>query len=156
MLSSKQIQIVMTAVVLILAVVMPVETFHLLMEIVVEIYELLEFTLDEVIHHVFETSRHTTQVIVFYLMLGMFLYGLYRLARLLGAINLKVKTVVSGWHAICTEIKRQRLEALAVGQKSADAVRSHLWRGLSGPAGVLSSREPESVFYLTIRSQSCF
>jgi len=103
MLSSKQIQIVMTAVVLILAVVMPVETFHLLMEIVVEIYELLEFTLDEVIHHVFETSRHTTQVIVFYLMLGMFLYGLYRLARLLGAINLKVKTVVSGWHAICTE-----------------------------------------------------
>ncbi|MBF6650831.1 MULTISPECIES: hypothetical protein [unclassified Methylobacter] len=103
MLSSKQIQIVITAAVLILAVVMPVETFHLLMEIVVEIYELLEFTLDEVIHHVFETSRHTTQVIVFYLMLGMFLYGLYRLARLLRAINLKVKTVISGWHAICNE-----------------------------------------------------
>jgi hypothetical protein len=103
MLSSKQIQIVMTAAVLILAVVMPVETFHLLMEIVVEIYELLEFTLDEVIHHVFETSRHTTQVIVFYLMLGMFLYGLYRLARLLRAINLKVNTVISGWHAICNE-----------------------------------------------------
>jgi hypothetical protein len=103
MLSSKQIQIVMTAAVLILAVVMPVETFHLLMEIVVEIYELLEFTLDEVIHHIFETSRHTTQVIVFYLMLGMFLYGLYRLARLLRAINLKVKTVISGWHAICNE-----------------------------------------------------
>lgn len=103
MLSSKQIQIVMTAAVLILAVVMPVEAFHLLIEIVAEIYELLEFTLDEVIHHVFETSRHTTQVIVFYLMLGMFLYGLYRLARLLRAINLKVKTAISGWHAICSE-----------------------------------------------------
>lgn len=103
MLTSKQIQIVMTAAVVILAVVMPVETFHLLMEIVAEIYELLEFTLDEVIHHVFETSRHATQVIVFYLMLGTFLYGLYRLARLLAAINLKVKTVIFDWHAICSE-----------------------------------------------------
>jgi hypothetical protein len=103
MLNSHQVQIVMTAAVVVPAVVMPVETFHLLVWIVVHIYELLEFILDEAIHHAFETSRHTTQVIVFYLMLGTFLYGFYRLARLLMAINLKVKTVISGWHAICRE-----------------------------------------------------
>ncbi|MCL7423461.1 MAG: hypothetical protein M8364_21455 [Methylobacter sp.] len=68
---------------------MPVETFHLLAWGVIHVYELLEFILDEMIHHVFETSRHTTQLIVFYLMLGVFLYGLYRLARLLRFFNSK-------------------------------------------------------------------
>ncbi|WP_027157877.1 hypothetical protein [Methylobacter luteus] len=99
MLNTHRIHIVMIAAVFMLVVVMPVETFHLLAWVVYHTYELLEFILDEVIHHVFETSRHTTQVIVFYLMLGMLSYGLYRLAKLLGAINNRMKTGISGWCA---------------------------------------------------------
>jgi len=91
---------VMAAAVFMLVAAMPVETFHLLAWVVYHIYELLEFILDEAIHHLFETSRHTTQVIVFYLMMGMFLYGLYRLARLLAAIRLKVKAGIAGLWAV--------------------------------------------------------
>lgn len=93
----------MTAGAIFLVVVMPVETFHLLAWGVIHVYELLEFILDEMIHHVFETSRHTTQLIVFYLMLGAFLYGLYRLARLLRFFNSKVIAGISGWCAACEE-----------------------------------------------------
>lgn len=100
MLNSHRTQIVMTAAVFTLVAVMPVETFHLLAWVVYHIYELLEFILDEAIHHLFETSRHTTQVIVFYLMMGLFLYGLYRLARLLAAIRLKVKAGIAGLWAL--------------------------------------------------------
>jgi hypothetical protein len=103
MLNNHRIQRVMTAGAIFLVVVMPVETFHLLAWVVYHVYELLEFILDEAIHHVFETSRHTTQVIVFYLMVGLFLYGLYRLARLLRFFNSKVKAGISGWCAAYEE-----------------------------------------------------
>jgi len=64
-----------------LALTAPLEILHALVWIAFHAYELFEFILDEAIHHVFHTSRHVTQVIVFYLMAGMCLYGVYRLVK---------------------------------------------------------------------------
>ncbi|MDT8406089.1 MAG: hypothetical protein RQ715_02455 [Methylococcales bacterium] len=49
-------------------------------------YELIEFLLDEGIHHLFHTDRHSTQVIVFYLMLALY--------TSLGYVTVKRATVV--------------------------------------------------------------
>lgn len=42
-------------------------------------FEILEGVLDEVIEHIFDTDRHTTQLIVFYLMWGMLLLAVRKL-----------------------------------------------------------------------------
>jgi len=46
-------------------------------------FEWFELGLEELIEHVFHTTRHQTQVIVFYLLLLVILIGLYRLWRVL-------------------------------------------------------------------------
>ncbi|MGR9116242.1 MAG: hypothetical protein ACU85E_10785 [Gammaproteobacteria bacterium] len=58
---------------------MPETAYWLLHSVVVGLFELLEGALDEIIEHLFDTDRHTTQIIVFYLMWVMFLFGSYRL-----------------------------------------------------------------------------
>ncbi|MBS3951967.1 MAG: hypothetical protein KGZ88_03350 [Methylomicrobium sp.] len=62
----------------ILTVMMPDVAFSLVESTIVGLFELLEFTLDEIIEHFFHTNRHTTQVIVFYIMMGLFIFIAYR------------------------------------------------------------------------------
>jgi hypothetical protein len=62
----------------ILTVMMPDVAFSLVESTLVGLFELLEFTLDEIIEHFFHTNRHTTQVIVFYIMMGLFIFIAYR------------------------------------------------------------------------------
>jgi hypothetical protein len=71
----------------------PIEILHALVWFVFHIYELLEFILDEVIHHVFHTSRHTTQVIVFYLMIAIVLSVIYLTVRTVRLIFTKQNIV---------------------------------------------------------------
>lgn len=76
-----QKQVVVVFSVIGLMVIVPIDFFHALAWIVIHVYEVVEFILDEAIHHAFKTDRHSTQVIVFYLMMGIFLYGTYRLVK---------------------------------------------------------------------------
>jgi hypothetical protein len=46
-------------------------------------FEWFELGLEELIEHVFHTTRHQSQIIVFYLLLSAILFGLYRLWRVL-------------------------------------------------------------------------
>lgn len=55
------------------------EIFHLIFELVFIIFEWLESSLDHVVEHLFETELHTTQTIVFYLLLVIFAYPIYYL-----------------------------------------------------------------------------
>lgn len=55
---------------LVSALLMPDLLFELLTELIHGLFELLEFTLDLLVEHVFHTDRHTTQVIVFYLLIA--------------------------------------------------------------------------------------
>ncbi len=53
----------------------------LLMEFLHLSFEAIEFTLDVIIEHLFETDRHATQTITFYMLLLIAAYGCYRLGR---------------------------------------------------------------------------
>jgi hypothetical protein len=46
-------------------------------------FEWFELGLEELIEHVFHTTRHQSQIIVFYLLLSAILFGLYRLWHVL-------------------------------------------------------------------------
>ncbi|MCL7420059.1 MAG: hypothetical protein M8364_04050 [Methylobacter sp.] len=46
-------------------------------------FEWFELGLEELIEHVFHTTRHQSQIIVFYLLLCLALFGMYRLWRVL-------------------------------------------------------------------------
>ena len=67
--------------ILIVVITVPDIVFDALLFIVHTLIELIELGLDVVVEHIFHTSHHTTQVIVFYLMLFAGLYGAYRLLR---------------------------------------------------------------------------
>lgn len=53
-----------------MTVKMPLEVIHALVWVVKHIYVFIEFILDEVITLAFDTDPRTTEIIVFYLMLG--------------------------------------------------------------------------------------
>jgi len=59
------------------------EPLHLLLETIVEVgdiaFEWVESSLDHVIEHLFETDLHTTQIIVFYIIMSFIGYLFYRL-----------------------------------------------------------------------------
>jgi len=63
------------------------ELFHLVFELIFEmadvIFESVETMLDHVIEHLFHTGLHDTQVIVYYVIVSILAYPLYRLARVL-------------------------------------------------------------------------
>ncbi len=68
-----------TVVILITAPDLALWFLHTFFELLHGLFELFEGALDEVIEHLFDTDRHTTQLIVFYLMWAMALYPAYRL-----------------------------------------------------------------------------
>jgi len=57
----------------------PLEVFHLFLEFLHMLFEWTETSLDFVIELMFDTSLHTTQVVVFYIIIATIFYGLYRL-----------------------------------------------------------------------------
>jgi hypothetical protein len=57
----------------------PLEVFHLLLAFLHILFEWTEASLDFMIELVFDTSLHTTQVAVFYIIVAGIFYGLYRL-----------------------------------------------------------------------------
>ncbi len=53
----------------------------LMLELLHSIFELVEFTLDSLVEHLFHTDRHTSQVIVFYLLLSLLAVTAYQTIR---------------------------------------------------------------------------
>lgn len=53
----------------------------LLFELLHGTFELVEFSLDQLVEHLFHTDRHTTQIIVFYLLLSMVPFFIFQLSR---------------------------------------------------------------------------
>jgi hypothetical protein len=80
---------------------------HALFELLHVLFELLEGMLDEVVEHVFHTDRHTTQIIVFYLILAMALYLAYRLYRYCKRRVIELKEAIPCW---CKD-KKEHIES---------------------------------------------
>lgn len=59
----------------------PLEVLHLLLELAHILFEWTEVSLDFLIDFIFDTSVHTTQVVVFYIIIAVIFYGFYRLWR---------------------------------------------------------------------------
>jgi hypothetical protein len=57
----------------------PLEVFHLFLSFFHVLFEWTETSLDTLIELAFGTSLHTTQVVVFYIIVAGILYGLYKL-----------------------------------------------------------------------------
>ncbi len=68
---------------------------HFVLELVLEFahlgFEFIESNLDHLIEHLFETDLHQTQVIVFYIIFSVAVFGLYRAWRLLPRYCLRLK-----------------------------------------------------------------
>lgn len=81
--------------------------FELLFHIADVSFEWLETLLDHAVEHLFHTELHETQIIVFYIIVGLALYPLYLLWRILSRrfLRLKEATLTAWTHhkirAIC-------------------------------------------------------
>jgi hypothetical protein len=82
MISPHNLKIIAISVAIGCVVLIPDTVFGLLYEISHALFEVLEEGFDLLIEHLFHTGTHETQIIVFYLLLSLILYGLYRLWHL--------------------------------------------------------------------------
>lgn len=57
------------------------ESSHLLLELSHQLFEVVEEGLDISVEFIFKTGGHTTQIIVFYILLAIFFYFMYRVLR---------------------------------------------------------------------------
>ena len=74
------------------------ELVHLFFELLFIAFEWLESTLDKLIEHLFHTELHQTQIIVFYLIVGIALLPLYYLWRILLRLFFRLKeTLLEEW-----------------------------------------------------------
>lgn len=68
-----------------MVITLSTEFFHLVFELIFEVahvtFEAVETMLDHVVEYLFHTGLHDTQVIVYYIIVGILAYPLYRLAR---------------------------------------------------------------------------
>lgn len=79
--------------------------FELLLELIHVSFEFVEEMLDMLIDHIFHTDLHDTQVIVFYLMLSVAGFALYKLLRALPHRYREFKgNLVTGWSQLKKEI----------------------------------------------------
>jgi hypothetical protein len=81
MISFHKLKIIFISIVLGIVILMPHTIFELLLEISHALFEVIEEGFDLLIEHVFGTGRHETQIIVFYLLFSLIMYGLYKLWR---------------------------------------------------------------------------
>ncbi len=61
------------------------------------VFEVFEILLDEIVEHLLHTDRHTTQIIVFYLMWLMAIYPAYRFYRYCYQCALALKENIPNW-----------------------------------------------------------
>jgi hypothetical protein len=74
------------------------ELAHLLFELLFILFEWIESTLDKLVEHLFDTELHETQTIVFYLMMGIVVFPLYYLGRMLLRLFFKLKeSLLAAW-----------------------------------------------------------
>ncbi len=94
--------------VIVIVILMFDTVFELLFELIHVSFELVEHSLDMLIEHIFHTDRHSTQVIIFYLMLSIAGYALYRLYKQLRTLPRRYrevkKNLVTGWTQLKKEI----------------------------------------------------
>ncbi len=67
------------------------ELAHLFFEVVFISFEWLETLLDHIVEDLLHTELHETQTIVFYLLLGIFAYPIYYLAKMLLRLFFRLK-----------------------------------------------------------------
>ncbi|WP_442497814.1 hypothetical protein [Methylobacter sp. sgz302048] len=82
MISPHNLKIILISIALGLVVLIPDTVFGLLLEASHAFFEVLEEGFDLLVEHIFHTSTHETQIIVFYLLFSLICYGLYKLWRL--------------------------------------------------------------------------
>lgn len=63
------------------------------------LFESIEMVLDHLIEHLFETDLHSTQTIVFYILLAIFIYPLYWLGRFFYRLYLRCRHAWTGFRA---------------------------------------------------------
>lgn len=94
--------------VIVIVILMFDTAFDLLLELIHVSFELVEHWLDMLIEHVFHTDLHDTQIIVFYLMLSIAGFGLYKLYKQLRTLPRRYREVkenlVTGWSQLKNEI----------------------------------------------------
>jgi len=74
------------------------ESVHFFFELLFILFEWIESTLDKLVEHLFHTELHQTQIIVFYLLIGISAYLLYYLSRMLLRLFFRLKeTLLSAW-----------------------------------------------------------
>jgi len=74
------------------------ESVHLFFEVLHLAFESIESTLDKLVEYLFDTELHQTQTIVFYLMVGIFVFPLYYLCRMLLRLFFRLKeTLLDEW-----------------------------------------------------------
>lgn len=81
MISYHKLKIILLLIVLSIVVLIPGTVFGLLLEVSHALFEVLEEGFDLLIEHVFHTGTHETQIIVFYLLFSLIIYGFYKLWR---------------------------------------------------------------------------
>jgi len=82
MISPHKLKIILISIVLGIVVLIPDTVFGLLFEIFHALFEVTEEVFDLLIEHLFHTGTHETQIIVFYVLLSLICYGLYKLWQL--------------------------------------------------------------------------
>ena len=71
---------------------------HFFFELLFIIFEWVESTLDKLVEHLFHTELHQTQIIVFYLIVGIAVFPLYYLWRMLRRLFFWSKeTLLAAW-----------------------------------------------------------
>ena len=79
--------------------------FELLYEVADISFEWIETLLDKIVEHLFHTELHQTQIIVFYLIMGIALLPLYYLWRMLLRLFFRLKENLHAAHAAWTLYK---------------------------------------------------
>ena len=70
------------------------ELVHLFFELLFIAFEWIETFFDHIVEDLFHTELHQTQTIVFYLLVGLFLFPLYYLWRLLRRLFFRLKEIL--------------------------------------------------------------
>jgi hypothetical protein len=74
------------------------ELVHLFFELLFISFEWIETLFDHIVEDVFDTELHQTQTIVFYLLVGLFVFPLYYLGRMLLRLFFRLKeTLFEEW-----------------------------------------------------------
>lgn len=110
-----KIAIALTA--LTVTLIAPGAVFWLIESAIVGVFEVLEIVLDEIVEHLFHTSRHTTQVIVFYIMWCMFICAVYWSSHQLKRLYFNAKEEFPEWWFKVREQAAINWQSLPFGKK---------------------------------------